>query len=186
MYGYDPVTGMELWRVEERTSHSAGTRPVVGFGMVFVPSGFSQGQVLAIRPGPKGSVLDANAETASDSALQVVWRSKRGVPKKPSLVLHKDLLLAIDDNGVATCWEAQTGTMVWNERVGGNYSSSPLLADGRFYVFSEEGKATVLAADRKFAKLAENTLEDGFMASPAVSGKSLILRTKTALYRIEN
>lgn len=186
MYGYDPVTGMELWRVEERTSHSAGTRPVVGFGMVFVPSGFSQGQVLAIRPGPKGSVLDANAETASDSALRVVWRSKRGVPKKPSLVLHKDLLLAIDDNGVATCWEAQTGTMVWNERVGGNYSSSPLLADGRFYVFSEEGKATVLAADRKFAKLAENTLEDGFMASPAVSGKSLILRTKTALYRIEN
>lgn len=184
MYSYDPVTGTELWRVEERTSHSAGTRPAIGFGLVFVPTGWSQGQVLAIRPGQKGEVIDANAAIPPDSQLQIIWRSKRGVPKKPALLRLDELLFGIDDSGIATCWEAQTGKVVWNERVGGNYSASPVAAEGRLYVCSEEGKTTVLAADRQFAKLAENLLEDGFMASPAISGKALFLRTKSALYRI--
>jgi outer membrane protein assembly factor BamB len=96
-----------------------------------------------------------------------------------------DLLFGVEDGGVATCWEAKTGTVVWNERLGGNYSASPLAAEGRLYCFSEEGKTVVLAADRKFQKLAENQLADGFMASPAVTGKSLIVRTKSALYRLE-
>ena len=75
--------------------------------------------------------------------------------------------------------------VVWNERLGGNYSASPLAAEGRLYCFSEEGKTVVLAAGREFKKLAENSLDEGFMASPAVSGKALILRTKTHFYRIE-
>jgi outer membrane protein assembly factor BamB len=108
------------------------------------------------------------------------------VPKKPSLIYHEGLLFAIDDNGVATCWEAATGEVIWNERIGGNYSAAPLLAEGRLYFFSEEGKATVVSASKQFIKLGESTLEDGFMASPAASGKSLFLRTKTSLYRIEN
>jgi hypothetical protein len=75
---------------------------------------------------------------------------------------------------------------VWRERVGGNYSASPLLAGDRLYFFSEEGKATVVAAGREFRKLAENTLDDGFMSSPAVAGdKTLYLRTRSNLYRIE-
>jgi len=75
--------------------------------------------------------------------------------------------------------------VVWNERIGGNYSASPLASDGSIYFFSEEGKTTVIAADREFKKLAENQLEDGFMASPAVAGKALFLRTRTHLYRVE-
>ena len=185
MYGYDPRTGAELWRVEERTSHSAGTRPAVGHGLVFVPSGWSQGQVLAIRPGAMDEVLDANGAATANGPLSIVWRTKRNVPKKPALTLVDDLLYGLDDNGVATCWEATTGTVVWNERVGGNYSASPIAADGRLYFCSEEGKTVVVATGREFKKLAENTLEDGFMASPAVSGKALILRTKSALYRVE-
>jgi outer membrane protein assembly factor BamB len=183
-YAYNPDTGGELWRVEERTSHSGGTRPAIGLGMVFVPTGWSQGQVLAIRPGGRGEIIDANEPIPSDSPLQIVWRSKRNVPKKPSLLFLDGLLYAIDENGVATCWEAGTGRTVWNERVGGNYSASPIAAEGRLYVFSEEGKTTVLATGPEFRKLAENSLEDGFMASPAVAGKSLFLRTKSALYRI--
>ncbi|MBN9689901.1 MAG: PQQ-binding-like beta-propeller repeat protein [Verrucomicrobia bacterium] len=184
MYSYDPRTGAELWRVEERTSHSGGTRPAVGLGLVFVPTGWSQGQVLAIRPGKSGEVLDANEPTPAGSPMEIVWRSKRGVPKKPALLLLNELLFAIDDSGIATCWDAKTGTVIWNERVGGNYSASPVAAGERIYVCSEEGKTTVLAASRTFAKLAENQLEDGFMATPALSGDSLILRTKSALYRI--
>ncbi len=186
VYAYDPASGQELWRVEERTSHSASTRPVVGHGLVFVATGWSSGQVLAIRPGKPGEILDANADADPGMALGVVWRAKRNVPKKPSLLLLDDLLYGIDDNGVATCWEALTGKVLWNERVGGNYSASLLGAEGRIYCFSEEGKTTVLAAGRTYRKLAENLLADGFMASPAVAGKALIVRTKTAVYRIES
>ncbi len=184
-YAYDPLTGEEFWRIEERTSHSGATRPVFGHGLVFVPSGFSTGQLLAIRPGKKGEALDVNVAEPPATQLQVVWKTKHNVPKKPSLVLLGELLFGIDDNGVATCWEAKTGNPLWNERIGGNYSAAPLEAEGRLYFFSEEGKTTVVAAEREFKKLAENQLGDGFMASPAVSGKALFLRTRTELYRIE-
>jgi outer membrane protein assembly factor BamB len=184
-YAYDPLTGEELWRVEERTSHSGATRPVIGHGLVFYPSGFSQGFVLAIRPGKKGEVLDVSATLPPETQLQVAWKAKKSVPKKPSLLLIGELLFGIDDNGVATCWEAKTGRVVWNERIGGNYSAAPIAAEGRIYFFSEEGKTTVIAADREFKKLAENQLGDGFMASPAVSGNALFLRSRTNLYRVE-
>ena len=185
-YAYEPLTGEEIWRVEERTSHSGATRPVIGQGLIFVPSGFSQGQLLAIRPGKKGEVVDANAAEPGNTQLQVVWKGKRSVPKKPSLLLLDNLLFGIDDNGVATCWEADSGQVLWNERIGGNYSAAPLAAEGHIYFFSEEGKTTVVAAERTFKKLAENQLGDGFMASPAVSGKALFLRSRTVLYRLED
>jgi outer membrane protein assembly factor BamB len=184
-YAYEPASGAELWRVEERTSYSASTRPVAGHGLVFVPTGFASGQVLAIRPGQQGETLDAKTPRPPGMQLQVVWRTNRNAPKKPSLLLLGDLLFALEDNGVVTCWEALTGTAVWSERIGGHYSASPLAAGDRIYVFSEEGKTTVLAAGREFKKLAENQLGDGFMASPAVSGNAFYLRSRTQLYRLE-
>ena len=185
LYAYVPSSGDELWRVEERTSYSGATRPVIGHGLVFVPSGFASGQVLAIRPGKPGENLDAKAPQPTGMQLQVVWKTSRNAPKKPALLLLGDLIYAIEDNGVATCWEALTGNAVWSERIGGHYSASPLAAGGRIYLFSEDGKTTVLAAGREFKKLAENQLGDGFMASPAVSGEALFLRSRTQLYRLE-
>jgi outer membrane protein assembly factor BamB len=180
-------TGKELWRVEERTSHSGGTRPVIGHGLIIFSTGWSQGQVLAVRPGKNGEVLDANEASATNgnTELQVVWKSKRNVPKKPSLLLVDDLLFMIDDGGVASCLEAKTGVQVWSERVGGNCSASPVYAEGRIYFFNEEGKTTVVEAARQFKTLAENKLDAGFMSSPAIAGKAFFLRTKTHLYRIE-
>ncbi len=175
VYGYDPMTGDEFWRVEERTSHSAGTRPVIGHGLIFFPTGWSQGQVLAVKPGGRGDI----------TSTHIAWRVTKAAPKKPSLILDGDLIFMINDGGVATCVEATTGKEVWSERIGGNFSSSPIIADGKIFLFNEEGKATVIAASREFKKLAENKLDSGFMASPAVTGNALILRTKTDLYRIE-
>ena len=160
--------------------------------MIFIPAGFSKGTLLAIRA-PSGqshdhSVVDAtkpNETDGSPSQLGVAWKSTRNVPNKPSLLLVRDLLFMIDDNGVASCVEAKTGAEVWRERVGGNYSASPVYAEGRIYFLSEEGKTTIIEASRQFKVLAENKLEDGFMASPAIAGKALFLRTKTHLYRIE-
>ena len=185
LYAYDPLSGAELWRVEERTSYSGATRPVTGHGLVFAPTGFASGQVLAIRPGKSGEVLDAKVPGPASMQLQVVWKTKQNAPKKPSLLLLGDLLYALEDNGVVTCWEAVTGKIVWSERIGGHYSASPLAAGDRIYLFSEEGKTTVLAAGREYKKLAENQLGDGFMASPAVTGNALFLRSRSHLCRVE-
>ena len=184
-YAYDPASGQEIWRVEERQNHSASTRPLVGEGLVFIPTGWSSGQVLAIKPGKQGEVIDANAQSSSGHELQLAWKSRRNVPKKPSMLLKDGLLFMIDDGGIATCVEAKTGAEVWRERIGGNFSASPILADGRIYFCNEEGKTTIITAGRKFELLAENTLSDGFMASPAALDRALYLRTRTHLYRIE-
>jgi outer membrane protein assembly factor BamB len=90
-----------------------------------------------------------------------------------------------NDGGIVTAIEAKTGKEVWAERIGGNYSASPIFANGHAYFFNEEGKTIVLKPGREFNKVAENKLESGFMASPAVTDNALILRTKTHLYRIE-
>ncbi len=174
-YGYEPGTGQELWRVEERSNHSAATRPVVGDGLIFFPTGFARGQLFAVRPGGHGVVTDSH----------VVWRVKRSVPNKPSLLFAHDMLFMVDDGGIASCLDAKTGEEIWRERVGGNYSASPVLAEDHIYFLSEEGKTTVVAADKEFKVLATNQLDGGFMASPAIAGRALFLRTKTHLYRLE-
>ena len=173
-YGYDPRTGKELWRLEERDAHSGSTRPVPGHGLIFYPTGFPTGQLLAIR-------LNA----ARDAQPEIVWKVSRGVPNKPSVLLVGDLLFMVNDAGISSCLEAKTGNVVWTSRVAGTYSASPISAAGRVYVFNEDGKATVIDAGREFKVLAENLLDEGFMASPAVVGNALILRTRTHLYRIE-
>ena len=91
----------------------------------------------------------------------------------------------VSDAGLLSCREIATGREVWRQRLGGHYAASPIYADGRLYFCNQEGKATVIKPGRSYQLLATNTLESGCMASPAVSGKSLFLRTKTHLYRIE-
>src|SRR5262249_29178106 len=113
------------------------------------------------------------------------WKARNSLPSKPSSLSVGDRLFSIDDTGVATCLDARTGTTVFAKRIGGEYWASPLFADGRIYLFNHEGKTTVIAPEDKLSGLAENQLDDGFRASPAVTGQSLILRTEKHLYRIE-
>jgi outer membrane protein assembly factor BamB len=174
-YSYDPFTGRELWRVEERGQHSASTRPVVGHGMIFFPTGFSAGQLFAVRTGGEGLITDTH----------IVWKLKRGVSNKPSILLVDDLIYMIGDAGIASCIDAKTGEQVWQQRIAGEYSASPLYADGRLWFFSEDGKTTVLKPGRVFEQVGENRLDEGFLASPAIAGKAFYLRTRTHLYRIE-
>jgi outer membrane protein assembly factor BamB len=175
-YGYDPLTGRELWRIIERGNFSGSTRPVAGHGLVFYPTGFNTGQIFAIRTDGRGDVADTH----------VAWKAARGAPNKPSLLLLGDLLFMVNDGGIVTCLDARTGAEVWRDRLTDSYSASPVSADGRVYFFSEDGKATVIEAGRTFKVLAENTLDDGFMASPAIDGRALYLRTRSHLYRIES
>jgi outer membrane protein assembly factor BamB len=174
-YSYDPFTGKELWRVEEREQHSASTRPVIGHGMIFFPTGFSSGQLFAVRTGGSGLITDTH----------VAWKVKRSISNKPSILLVDDLIYVINDTGIASCIEAKTGEIVWQKRIGGEYTASPVYADGKVWLFSEEGKTTVLRPGRTYEVLAENQLGEGFLASPAIVGKAFYLRTRTHLYRIE-
>jgi outer membrane protein assembly factor BamB len=174
-YAYEPATGKEIFRFEERGAHSAASRPVVGHGMWYITPGFGAKQVMALKLGGSGE-LDASA---------IAWREKKGAPNKPSVILDGDYLYMVDDTGIASCVDAKTGEMKWRERLGGDYSASPVLADGKLYFFAENGAAYVVEASPTFKKVSEGKFDDGFMASPAISGKALFLRSKTALYRVE-
>ena len=172
-YGYDPLTGKEKWRLEDRSSHTPSMRPVAGNGLVFFGTGWS-GPLQAIRLDPAGAAPPT-----------IVWSMTRAVPKKPSLVLVGDLIFMVNDSGIVTCLEAKTGNTVWTDRLPGEYSASPIASAGRIYFFNEDGQTTVIEAGRAFKVIAENHLDDGFMASAAVAGSSLVLRTIKHLYRID-
>ena len=173
---YLPETGREIWKVSYPGGFSNVSRPLYGQGLLFLNTGFSRPEIWAVRPDGHGDI----------SRSHVVWKTKaKNLPAKPSIVLVGELLFCVNDNGIATCLEAKTGTTVWQERIHGFFSASPLASPGRIYFFDHDGKTTVIAPERKLKVLAVNQLDGGFMASPAVTGKALILRTKTHLYRIE-
>jgi outer membrane protein assembly factor BamB len=172
---YDPESGNELWKVYHGGMNAAA-RPLAGLGMVFVTTGETGPyRLLAIRPDGKGDVTKSH----------VVWKQNRGVPARPSLLLVADQLYMVSDSGVASCLDARTGQEVWQKRLDGAHYASPIYAEGRIYFFDHEGITHVIQAGREGKILSRNQLEDGCMASPAVAGKSLFVRTKTHLYRID-
>jgi outer membrane protein assembly factor BamB len=174
LYAYNPDDGKEIWRVELIGSHSGSPRPVIGHGLVYSPMGMGR-ELWAVRPDGQGVVTDTH----------VAWKYNRAVPSRASTLLVGDLMFMVDDGGVAACVEAKTGKEQWRQRIGGNFSASPIHANGKVYFFSQEGKTTVIAASPTYQELAANALDDGFMASPAVCDQALYLRTKSHMYRIE-
>jgi outer membrane protein assembly factor BamB len=176
VYAYDPRTGRELWRVRYG-GHTNVARPVANGHMALINTGFARPELWAVRLDGLGDVTDTH----------VRWKVKRGVSTKPSPVLVDGRLFMVTDaGGVVTCLDAATGRVLNARRLGGNYAASPLYAEGRIYWFNEDGKTTVTSADEHLQILAENQLDEGFQASPAVSGRALVVRTRGHLYRIEH
>jgi len=176
VYGYDPQTGKELWKAAYgELGFSTVPKPVIGHGMAFVCTSFMRSRLLAVKYGGDGDVTTSN----------IVWASDSQISKKPSLMLVDQLLFVGNDAGIITCFEATSGKELWRERIGGNFSASPIYCNGLIYFFSEEGKTTVIRASNEYNSVAANQLGDGFTASPAVSGDSLFLRSQTTLYRID-
>ena len=175
VYAYEPETGEEVWRVNMPDNHSCACRPVYGHGLVFIAAGAGNADFWAIRPDGRGDVTDTH----------VAWHYDRAVPKRSSILLVGDLLYMVDNDGVAACLDAKSGKEVWKRRLGGNFSASLIYADGKIYCFDQQGQTTVLRAGRNYEKLAENQLGDGFMASPAVSGNALFVRSRSHVYRVQ-
>ena len=122
-----------------------------------------------------------NGEQNEDA---IVWSLDKGAPSTPSFLVIRDRVLLVNDGGVAMCLDAKSGEVLWRERLGGNFSASPVYAGGRVYCFNHDAVCTVLDAGGEYRKLAENQLDGEVRASPAISGKALFVRTKTHLYRI--
>jgi len=172
---YDPNTGEEIWKVRY-FGWSMVPRPLFGHGLVFAVIDYDHPELWAIRPDGHGEVTDTHVE----------WRIRKGMPNSASLLLIGDLLYMVNDKGVASCVEAKTGQVVWQERIEGEHWASPVYVDGRIYFFSRQAVATVIEPGREFKLLAVNELDDLMMASPAVAGKAFFLRTSTHIYRIED
>jgi outer membrane protein assembly factor BamB len=133
---------------------------------------------------PRLLAVRYDGSKAEDGSF-VEWKMDGQLPSKPSMLLIGDELYFINDKGIGMCVDARTGAENWKERIEGNYSASPLFANGRIYLFSQEGKTVVIEASKQYKRLADNTLDGGFMSSPAVAGDALFVRTDTHLYRIE-
>jgi outer membrane protein assembly factor BamB len=171
---YDPRTGDEIWH-STYDGFSLVPRPVFGHGLVFVPTGYNNPELHAIRVDGRGDVTDTHA----------AWTLTQGAPYNPSPLLVGDELYIVSDNGVATCLDARTGKQHWRQRLGGGFSASPLFADGRIYFLNETGETTVIAPGIEYKEISKNKLPGRTLASLATSGRSIFLRSDTHLYRIE-
>jgi outer membrane protein assembly factor BamB len=171
---YDPASGKEMWRVSYGNGFSNVPRPVYGHGLVYIATGFQQPTLLAVRADGTGDVTKTH----------IAWTMTRGAPYTPSPLLVGHELYVVSDLGVVSCLDAMTGAVHWQQRIGGNHSASPIFADGRIYFLSEEGVATVIAPGKEFRKLATSELDGATLASMAVSGGSIFIRSHSHLYRL--
>jgi outer membrane protein assembly factor BamB len=176
VFAYDPATGSERWRVDYPGGYSVTPRPVFGCGLVYVSSGYDKPVLYAIDPSGRGNVTESH----------VRWRMDRAAPLTPSVVVVGDELYCVADNGVATCLDARSGVEHWRERLGGNFSASPLHAGGIVYFQDENGTAILVRAAKHFEELGRSTVGDGdrTFASYAVVDRSLLIRSESALYRV--
>jgi outer membrane protein assembly factor BamB len=170
---YDASTGARLWHVAEENRFPIPT-PLYRDGIIYASRGYRSSPFMAIRPGGKGNV----------AASHVVWRAPSGGPYISSLLYYDGLIYMVGDVGVLTVTDAKTGARIFQERIGGVYSASPVAAEGKIYLVSEDGETTVVAAGRSPRVLARNTLDARLLASPAIAGGRLFLRSDDAIYAI--
>lgn len=172
VYGYDPATGAELWKVPYgELGFSMSVRPVADAERIYLSTSFGKSKMIALK--------HAGVKTP-----EIVWQNNKNAPKMSSPVLHGDLLFYVDDGGIVSCVDVKTGEALYRERLGGKFSSSPILADGKLYFCSREGVVSVVEAAKQFKILAQNKLDGQIMASPAAFDGTLFIRTDKALYRI--
>ncbi len=172
LYAYDPATGRELWKLPYgHTGFSISPRPVAGHGMIYMSTAFMKPEVIAVK-----------YEGVKEP--EIAWRYSKGAPNIPSPLLVGDELYLVNDGGFLTCLDAKTGTEHFRERLGGNYNSSPMFADGKIYISSREGLTTIVKPGKTFAPVSKNQISGQIYATPAALDGALFLRTDTAIYRI--
>lgn len=173
MVSLDAQTGDEFWRIRHGQGFSVVPRPVCDGSVVYFATGFGKPELWAARIDGSGDV----------TATHVLWTIPKGIPAKPSPLLSDGLIYVVDDNGVASCFDAGEGTQIWKKRLGGKFSASPLLAGGYLYLGNHEGQVFVITPGPDAEVIATNTIDDQIMASPAAIDDTLLIRTATGLHR---
>ena len=173
MEAFDPRTGKSLWKYVEPTRFAV-PMPVYHDGVLYVSRGYRSGPYMALRAGQRGEI----------SKEKLLWHVETGAPYTSSLVYDNGLLFSATEMGIVTCLDAKTGERVWRERLGGIYSASPVVADGKVYLFSESGETLVLRAGRTAQVLARNKLNIRVIGSPAFSGGRIFIRGDRQLVAI--
>jgi outer membrane protein assembly factor BamB len=177
VHAYDPESGKELWSCRGNLFEVIPT-PVVGHGLLFCSSGRA-GPTLAIKPGGKGDVTNTH----------VAWQSPRGSPFVPSPLLYGDYLYIINDMAsIATSFEAATGKLMWQGRLGvatrEGFSASPVGVDNKVFFTNDNGETFVLKAGPTFELLHVNRLNAQVLASPALVDQKWYFRTDRELLAI--
>jgi outer membrane protein assembly factor BamB len=175
---YDPVTGKLIWEVAGLGSNVIPA-PVTAGGIVYVMSGHREPNLLAIRLGREGDLTGTDA---------IVWSNNRGNSYTAAPVLHDNKLYFITDTGMLSCFDALSGKPFYQQQrlpKPYNFKASPVGASGKLYLATEEGDVVVVKMGEKFEVLATNTMADQvFIASPAIAGGSIYLRSHGMLYCI--
>lgn len=185
---YDPETGKLLWECRGPATSITTPTPTFSNGLIIVSSGFIREPtrpITAFRPGASGDITLKAGETSS---AHIAWRQNTAAPYIPSPIAYGDYVYVILDQGFIACYEVKTGKEVYGRRridVGAAFSASPVVVDGRLYCASEDGDVYVISTGPEYALLAKNSLGESIMASPAVSGGKMFIRTIKHLYCIQ-
>ena len=176
--GHDPATGKELWRGKGLNPENAPfyrivASPIALDGVIYAPTRVKP--LLAFRAGGRGDV----------TSTHLLWSTPNG-PDVPTPVTDGKYFYIINDKGIVYCLDAKTGKEVYGQQrvKPGTYSASPVLADGKIYITSEDGLTSVIKAGPQFEVLAENALGEYTLSSPAISGGQIFIKTSAALYCI--
>ena len=171
---FDPKNGELIWTAYAQGEGLVPT-PVFGDGLIFAASGFEKTTLRGVRMGGKGNVTESH----------IAWEQRKGVPTQPSLLYIKSHVYGITDGGIATCYKGDSGQIIWQERIGGNHSASPVSADGKIYFLSEAGETAVIEANPKFSGiLATNSVGEKCQGSMAISQGNFFIRSDKHLFCI--
>ena len=182
--GYDPKTGRELWRLGGSSKITAPT-PIFTPELIFVASGRRpEAPIFAIRPGASGDITPGRLQGASEF---VAWRKQQRGPYMPTPLVYGDFFYSLGNAGILDCYDWKTGEEIYRERIphhGSGFSASPVAVDGKIYLSGEDGDIFVVEAGRHFKLLATNPMGELLMATPAISGALMLVRTERHLFAI--
>jgi outer membrane protein assembly factor BamB len=174
--GYEPRTGALLWTLAPNSEIAIGT-PVIHRDLAIVTAGYPPVRpVYAVRAGARGDISLPPGKTASDA---IAWSHDRDGTYISSPIVYRDQVYTLNNNGILTAYDANTGGRIYRARVGGGgaFTASPVAADGKLLVASEDGDVFVVQAGREYIELGRYPMHEVTMASPAISNGVLIIRT---------
>ena len=180
--GYDPLTGKELWRFADSDTQVKMQAPLIAHDLIYITGGYPPGRAMyAFRPGAVG---DISLKSGEEKNAFLAWTSSKGSPYTPTPIIYGDLLYVIADNGVLSTYDAKTGELIYQQRLPSTFSASPVAADRRLYLASEDGDVFVVKAGRQYELLSRNSMGQPLMATPALSQGMLIVRGESAVYAL--